>query len=105
VTKPSPARVCPPIIYGLGLDTPAQVIDTLTGMLRRYQQRIGSRWRGYDTGLQAILTCAWLSGGHTYQQLADGNGIPRETCRCGSRFTPGALPMTSISRTRSKPRP
>lgn len=63
------------------MGTPARVVDALTGMLRRYRRRIGSRWRGYDVWLQAVLVCAWLEGGHTYQQLADGNGISRETCR------------------------
>ena len=103
MTKPSPARACPPIIYGLGLATPAQVIDTLTGMLHRYRRRIGSRWRGYDTRLQAVLTCAWLEGGHTYQQLADGNGISRETCRRyiweGVKvLARRALPLTEVVR-------
>jgi len=81
VTNTSTPRACPPIIYGLASYTPVAVSDALTGMLRRYRKRIGSRWRGYDTGLQAVLTCAWLAGGHTYQQLADGNAIPRGTCR------------------------
>jgi hypothetical protein len=85
------------------LDTPAAVIDALTGMLRRYRRRIGSRWRGYDTGLQAVLTCAWLEGGHTYQQLADGNAIPRETCRRYIQegikvLARRALPLTEVVR-------
>jgi hypothetical protein len=39
------------------------------------------RWRGYDAGLQAILTVAWLQGGHTYRALAAGNGVSKDTCR------------------------
>jgi hypothetical protein len=85
------------------LDTPVQAVDELTGMLRRYQQRIGTRWRSYDTRLQAVLTCAWLGGGHTYQQLADGNAIPRETCRRyiaeGVKvLARRALPLTEVIR-------
>ena len=103
MTNNPPGRACPPIIYGLALDTPARVIDALTGMLERYRRRIGSRWRGYDTGLQAVLTCAWLEGGHTYQQLADGNAVPRETCRRyiheGVKvLARRALPLTEVVR-------
>jgi hypothetical protein len=103
VTNNPPGRACPPIIYGLALDTPARVIDALTGMLGRYRRRIGSRWRGYDTGLQAVLTCAWLEGGHTYQQLADGNAISRETARRyiheGVKvLARRALPLTEVVR-------
>jgi DDE superfamily endonuclease len=103
VTNNPPARACPPIIYGLGLSTPAHAIDALTGKLRRYQQRIGSRWRCHDTRLQAVLTCAWLEGGHTYQQLADGNGVSRETCRRyiaeGVKvLARRALPLTEVVR-------
>jgi hypothetical protein len=103
VTNNPPGRACPPIIYGLGLSTPAHVVDAFTQMLGRYRRRIGSRWRGYGTGLQAVLTCAWLEGGHTYQQLADGNGISRETCRRyiheGIKvLARRALPLTEVVR-------
>ncbi|HZM84321.1 MAG TPA: transposase family protein [Candidatus Limnocylindrales bacterium] len=83
--------------------TPAAVVEALTQMLGRYRRRIGTRWRGYDTRLQAILTCAWLEGGHTYQQLADGNGLSRETCRRyiheGVKvLARRALPLTEVVR-------
>jgi DDE superfamily endonuclease len=81
VKNKTEARACPPIIYGLALMTPAHVIDTLTRMLYRHRARIGSRWRGYDARLQAILTVAWLQGGHTYRSLAAGNGVSKDTCR------------------------
>ena len=46
-----------PIIYGLALSTPAAVVSHLAVTLTRYRRRIGTRWRGYDTTTQAILTC------------------------------------------------
>lgn len=81
VTNNQDLRACPPIIYGLCLRAPAHVIDSLAGMLARYRRRVGCRWRGYDTRLQAILTVAWLQGGHTYRSLAAGNGVSKDTCR------------------------
>jgi hypothetical protein len=56
-----------PIIYGLALATPAHVVQRLADTLTRHHQRIGTRWRAYDVWLQAVLTCAWLEGGHTYR--------------------------------------
>jgi hypothetical protein len=70
-----------PIIYGVALSTPALVVRTLAAALVRYQKRIGTRWRAHDTTLQAILTIAWLEGGHTYRELGAGNGVPKSTCR------------------------
>ncbi len=49
-------------------------------MLTRYRRRIGSRWRVHETRVQAVVTLAFLEGGHTYRKLAAGNGIPRSTC-------------------------
>jgi hypothetical protein len=69
-----------PIIYGLALKTPPSVVDNLVADLCRYHRRIGSRWRGHDVRLQAVLTLAYLEGGHTYRGLTAGNGIPRSTC-------------------------
>lgn len=90
-----------PIIYGLALSTPAHVVDWLAARLDRYRERIGTRWRLYDTTLQAILTLAWLEGGHTYRELGAGNGVPKSTCR--SMIQEGvkvlarrALPLTVV---------
>jgi len=69
-----------PIIYGLALSTPAPVVDRLAEALTRYRKRIGTRWRAYEAQLQAVVTLAWLEGGHTYRSLGAGNGIPRSTC-------------------------
>src|SRR5215471_21646874 len=80
-----------PIIYGLALSTPAHVVEHLAATLTRYRRRIGTRWRGYDTTTQAILTCAWLEGGHTYRSLGAGNGVPKApaapSCRRASSRT------------------
>ena len=82
-----------PIIYGLALTTPAGIVDRFAATLTRYRRRIGSRWRGHDVMLQAVLTLAFLEGGHTYRALAAGNGIPAAaatpTSRKGSRCWPG----------------
>src|SRR5216110_3488072 len=82
-----------PIIYGVGLSTPVRVVDHLAVTLTRYRRRIGTRWRGYDTTTQAILTCAWLEGGHTYRSLGAGNGYRKApaapSCRRASRFSRG----------------
>ena len=76
VKNPEP-EASGPIIYGLALSTPAAVVKHLATALTRYRRRIGTRWRGYDTTTQAILTCAWLEGGHTYRSLGAGNGVPK----------------------------
>ena len=49
--------------------------------LVRYQERIGTRWLVHDVTMQAILTIAWLEGGHTYRALGACNGVPKSTCR------------------------
>jgi hypothetical protein len=92
-----------PIIYGLALSTPAAVAQRLADALTCYQRRTGTRWRAYDVWLQAVLTCAWLEGGHTYRSLATGNGIPRETCRRYVQegikaLARRALPLTEVVR-------
>lgn len=79
------------------------MVQRLADTLTRYHRRIGTRWRGHEVWLQAVLTCAWLEGGHTYRSLAAGNGIPRETCR--RYISEGikvlarrALPLTEVIR-------
>ena len=92
-----------PIIYGLALNTPAGIVDRFAATLTRYRRRIGSRWRAHDVMVQAVLTFAFLEGGHTYRDLAEGNGIPRSTCH--TYITEGikvlarrALPLTEVVR-------
>jgi hypothetical protein len=73
----------------------------LTQALIRYHKRIGTRWRAHDTRTQAILTLAWLEGGHTYRKLGDGNGVPKSTCRTlvqeGIKvLARRALPLTEV---------
>lgn len=90
-----------PIIYGLALSTPAHVVQHLAAALTRHHQRIGSRWRAHDTRTQAILTLAWLEGGHTYRKLGAGNGVPKSTCRTliqeGIKvLARRALPLTEV---------
>jgi hypothetical protein len=75
------AEASAPIIYGLALSTPAFVVNRLVDALIRYRRRIGTRWRAYTPLDQAVLTCAWLEGGHTYRSLGEGNGVPKTTCR------------------------
>lgn len=65
----------------MALSTPAPTVQHLADALTRYHRRTGTHWRAYNVWLQAVLTCAWLEGGHTYRSLAAGNAIPRETCR------------------------
>lgn len=71
--------------------------------LGRYHRRRGTRWHAHALRLQAILTCAFLEGGHTYRKLADGNGLPRSTCydyiQEGIRALAGrAVPLTEVVR-------
>jgi hypothetical protein len=96
-----------PIIYGLALSTPARVVHQLAAALTRYHRRIGTRWRVHDTTTQAILTCAWLEGGHTYRSLGAGNGVPKSTCRTliqeGIKvLARRALPLTEVVRLAAK---
>jgi hypothetical protein len=79
VTTPR-AETSSPIICGLALSTPAHAVAFLATALTRYRKRTGTRWRGYDTRLQATLTVAWLEGGHTYRELGAGKDVPRSTC-------------------------
>lgn len=90
-----------PIIYGLALSTPRHVVEHLAAALTRYHKRIGTRWRAYETTLQAVLTIAWLEGGHTYRSLGAGNGVPKSTCRTlvqeGIKvLARRALPLTEV---------
>jgi len=90
-----------PIIYGLALSTPAHVVDKLVTALTRRQRRMGTRWRAHETRIQAILTLAYLEGGHTYRSLGAGNGVPKSTCRTlvqeGIKvLARRALPLTEV---------
>jgi hypothetical protein len=103
VTNNDAAEASAPIIYGLALKTPASVVDNLATTLTRYRWRIRSRWRAHDARLQAIVTCAYLEGGHTYRSLAAGNNIPRSTCydyiQEGIKvLARRALPLTEVVR-------
>ena len=53
--------------------------------------------------LQAVLTLAFLEGGHTYRALAAGNGIPRSSCHRYVQegikvLARRALPLTEVVR-------
>jgi hypothetical protein len=76
-------------------------VDKLVTALTRYQRRIGTRWRAHETRTQAILTLAYLEGGHTYRSLGAGNGVPKSTCRTliqeGIKvLARRALPLTEV---------
>jgi hypothetical protein len=75
------AETSAPIIYGLALSTPVAVVNRLAAALTRYRERIRSPWRHYSPLDQAILTRAWLEGGHTHRSLGEGNGVPKTTRR------------------------
>jgi hypothetical protein len=95
------AETSAPIIYGVALSTPAHVVRSLAAALVRYRKRIGTRWRMHDATLQAVLTIAWLEGGHTYRALGAGNGVPKSTCRTlvqeGIKvLARRALPLTEV---------
>lgn len=101
VTNKENPQACMPIIYGLALGTPARVVDRLAEALTGYRKRIGTRWRAYDVTLQAILTLAWLEGGHTWRSLGAGNGVPKSTCRTMVQegvkvLARRALPLTQV---------
>ncbi len=75
--------------------------------LGRYHRRIGSRWRAHELMTQAVLTLAYLEGGHTYRSLAAGNGIPRSTCHTYVQegikvLARRALPLTEVVRLAAK---
>ena len=94
---------CGPIIYGVPLKTPPGVVADFAAALGRYHRRIGSRWRAHELMTQAVLTLAYLEGGHTYRSLAAGNGIPRSTCHTYVQegikvLARRALPLTEVVR-------
>jgi hypothetical protein len=91
------------IIYGLALNTPAHVVCQLADALTRLRRRIGTRWRLRDVRKQAVLTCAYLEGGHTYRSLGEGNGVPKSTCQTMVQegikvLARRALPLTEVVR-------
>jgi hypothetical protein len=97
------AEASAPIIYGLALSTPAVVVNRLVDALVRYRRRIGTRWRLYTPLDQAILTCAWLEGGHSYRSLGEGNGVPKSSCHGMVQegikvLARRALPLTEVIR-------
>jgi len=101
VTNKEDPQASAPIIYGVALSTPAGVVDRLADALTRYRKRKGTRWRAYEVRVQAVLTLAWLEGGHTWRSLGAGNGVPKSTCR--DMVTEGvkvlarrALPLTEV---------
>jgi hypothetical protein len=103
VTNIDLAEASEPIVYGLALSTPAAVVNRLAKALARYRRRIGSPWRRYTPLDQAILTCAWLEGGHTYRSLGEGNGVPKSTCHTMIQegikvLARRALPLTEVVR-------
>ena len=92
-----------PIIYGVPLKTPPGVVADFAAALGRYHRRIGSRWRAHELMTQAVVTLAYLEGGHTYRSLAAGNGIPRSTCHTYVQegikvLARRALPLTEVVR-------
>lgn len=96
-------------MYGVALSAPVEVVNRLAVALARYRQRIRSPWRSYTPLDQAILTCAWLEGSHTYRSLATGNGIPKTTCRTMIQegikvLARRALPLTEVIRLAVKAR-
>jgi DDE superfamily endonuclease len=100
VTNQDP-QTSAPIIYGVALSTPAHVVQWLAAALTGYQKRIGTRWRIHEVTTQAVLTIAWLEGGHTYRALGAGNGVPKSTCRTlvqeGIKvLARRALPLTEV---------
>jgi hypothetical protein len=102
VTNDQPGA-CGPIIYGVPLKTPPGIVADFTAALGRYHRRIGSRWRAHELMTQAVLTLAYLEGGHTYRSLAAGNGIPRSTCHTYVQegikvLARRALPLTEVVR-------
>jgi hypothetical protein len=80
VTNSDSAEASAPIIYGLALRTPPSAVDSVAAALSRYRRRVGSRWRAHGVFTEAVLTFVFLEGGHTYRNLAAGNGVPRGTC-------------------------
>ncbi len=101
MTNKEDPQASAPIIYGVALSTPAGVVDRLADALTRYRKRKGTRWRAYEVRVQAVLTLAWLEGGHTWRSLGAGNGVPKSTCR--DMVTEGvkvlarrALPLTEV---------
>ena len=52
---------------------------------------------------QAVLTLAYLEGGHTYRSLGEGNGVPKSTCHAYVQegikvLARRALPLTEVVR-------
>jgi hypothetical protein len=78
---------------------------------QRYRATGGESSRGgraHDVFTQAVLTCAFLEGGHTYRSLAADNGIKRSTCYAyvqeGIRgLVRRALPVTELVRLAARP--
>jgi hypothetical protein len=80
-----------------------EAVADFAAALGRYHRRIGSRWRAHELMTRAVVTLAYLEGGHTYRSLAAGNGIPRSTCHTYVQegikvLARRALPLTEVVR-------
>lgn len=72
-----------------------RTLDFVARLIRRHRAAIGSRWRRFTPGRQALLVLAHLRNGDTYQRLASGFGLVLELRVAGRHrdpHRPGAPP-------------
>ena len=67
------------LFYRACLPLSRATLAYLAGVIRRHRRQIGSCWRKYNPGQQALLVLAHLRKGETFADLAAGFGTGTAT--------------------------
>ena len=65
--------------YPSAMTVSTRALITLTDVLGRHRNQLGTRWRRLSAGRQALLVLAYLRKGETYTDLACGFEIGTST--------------------------
>jgi hypothetical protein len=67
------------LFYRAALPLSRQSLTFVSGIIRRYRKKAGSRWRKLNPGQQALLVLAYLRKDETFAELAAGFGVGTTT--------------------------
>jgi len=70
------------VAFSAAVRVPRRAVESLAAGLRRWREKLGTRWRKLDPETQATVTIAYLRTNLTFAELAQGNGVDKSTmCR------------------------